>query len=182
MSALFTCSPVSHSNDAHSHPRLLAVATLASHSIRTPGLPVIQVVAHSHPRLLAVATLARHSIRTGGLPIIQVVAPMLPVVLVMLTLTLAFLLPPWPSEAHTSASSHSSYVHSHLTSQSFKRCSLRPSPSCCGHPGRAQRQHACPGKGAVIRSGRPPRAICFLKCSAIGTHWRGSQRISQGVK
>ena len=116
---------------AHSHLRLLAAATLASHSFRTPGLPVIQVVAHSHPRLLAVATLARHSIRTGGLPIIQVVAPMLPVVLVMLTLTLAFLLPPWPSEAHTSASSHSSYVHSHLTSQSLKRCSLRPSSSCC---------------------------------------------------
>ena len=73
--------PSSHSGDAHSLPRLLAVATLARHSICTPGLPVIQVVAHSHPHLLAVATLARQSIRTPGLPVIQA----------MLTPTLAFL-------------------------------------------------------------------------------------------
>ena len=135
-------------------------------AIRTPGLPVIQVVAHSHPRLLAGATLARHSIRTGGLLIIQVVAPMLPVVLVMLTLTLAFLLPPWPSEAHTSASSHSSYVHSHLTSQSFKRCSLRPSPSCCD-PLRVilftERGSAAPGRDGC----RPGR---LLSCNAV-PHW-----------
>ena len=32
---------------------------------------VIQVVAHSHPRLLVVATLARQSIHTPGLPVIQ---------------------------------------------------------------------------------------------------------------
>ena len=96
-------------------------------AIRTPGLPVIQVVAHSHPRLLAVATLARHSIRTPGLPVIQV----------LLAPTLAFLQsPPWPGTAFAQEG-FQSFKLSHQCCQLFLLCSLSPSPSCC-HPGQAR--------------------------------------------
>ena len=51
---LFTpTSPVSHSSDAHSHPRLLVVATLAKHSMRRPVLLVIPA--------MFILTLARRS-------------------------------------------------------------------------------------------------------------------------